>query len=620
MEVCLLDDSNNIIEEVNMIKPKYYKDLLISIKNKFKNIKEYYEIFIIDENNKEIIINNNNIYSKIKDILFIRLINKNILEQSLYEINYNKLSESKQELLDEKYNCILCSMIIKNENPYYCYECQKIYHEKCLKDWNNKCKKEYKNFSCPNCRNELSIEKWNKKLDYENNRKYDTNIMNKINEYKLNNNINNIIKEKKIKKYEIYINKTFNIFKNVFIKLNDINKILKLNNNLLNNIINNFSLNIDDIEIDNLSNIFNDELEKIKNYIKLNQNKGEKDFQNQNQKINNDEKSEPNLSDNPKIKLDSFINKKDQEENLNQMNEIKHKESKLENISNMMNNNNQNNIINYIIGKIKIKKEDINKNIRIINSYEEYLRSYSMRKSKDNYYYIYGNEKEIKENIILEINNTKINFHYYYKFNAEGEYIIKYIFKKFLTKANHLFSDCYNIISLDFTNFDTQNITYMSCMFKNCRELKNLNLSNFNSQNVTNMDYMFENCRSLINLDLYNFNTQNVTDMCRMFKDCYSLINLNLSNFNTQNVTNMLYMFKNCRALINLNLSNFNTQNVTNMSYMFENCKSLTHLNLSNFNTQNAIDIIGMFFNCSSLKINNIITKDKKILDEYDNK
>ena len=52
------------------------------------------------------------------------------------------------------------------------------------------------------------------------------------------------------------------------------------------------------------------------------------------------------------------------------------------------------------------------------------------------------------------------------------------------------------------------------------------------------------------------------------------------------------------------------------MSYMFHNCNSLTNLNLSNFNTQNDTNMMSMFLDCKSLKKNNIITKDKKILDE----
>ena len=55
------------------------------------------------------------------------------------------------------------------------------------------------------------------------------------------------------------------------------------------------------------------------------------------------------------------------------------------------------------------------------------------------------------------------------------------------------------------------------------------------------------------------------------------------------------------------------------MASMFSGCKSLTNLNLSNFNTQNAKEMYMMFFNCKSLDKNKIITKDNKILENFDN-
>ena len=176
LNIFILDDLDNLKEELTINKPKKYQELLRYLNNKNK----LYEIFIYDNNNK-IIINNEDKYKKIKDIIFIKEINnddleKSIfsinddLEKSIFSINYNKLSESKQDILDEKYNCNICSIIIKNEKPYLCYKCQKIFHEKCLKDWDNKCKLQNKILECPNCRNKLSIEKWNKKLDYEDNR------------------------------------------------------------------------------------------------------------------------------------------------------------------------------------------------------------------------------------------------------------------------------------------------------------------------------------------------------------------------------------------------------------------------------------------------------------------
>ena len=170
MEIFLLDNSNNTKEETNMPKPKSYLEFLQQIKSKFKNMPEYYEIFMLDEDNKEIKINNEEKYKIIEDILFIREIDENIFDQSLFELNYNKLSESKKDIFDQKYNCNICSIIIKNEKPYLCYKCQKIFHVKCLKDWDKKCKLKNKNLECPNCRNKLSIEKWNKKLEHDDDR------------------------------------------------------------------------------------------------------------------------------------------------------------------------------------------------------------------------------------------------------------------------------------------------------------------------------------------------------------------------------------------------------------------------------------------------------------------
>ena len=170
----------------------------------------------------------------------------------------------------------------------------KIFHDKCLKDWDKKCKLQNKNLICPNCRNELPIEKWNKKLDYEENRKDNANLMNKINEYKLNNNMNdniNKIKDKKINelkdneiiieklliKYEIYINETIEIFKNILNKINNIHNLMKLeNNNKINDLLNNFPLNIKNLNINAISTAINEELDNfnifIRNNININKN------------------------------------------------------------------------------------------------------------------------------------------------------------------------------------------------------------------------------------------------------------------------------------------------------------------------------------------------------------
>ena len=291
-------------------------------------------------------------------------------------------------------------------------------------------------------------------------------------------------------------------------------------------------------------------------------------------------------------------------------------------------------IINYIICEYNIKKEKINEPIQIINSYEEAKRQYRE--------YIKGieNEKEIKENCEIYLNNKSIDFCYKYKLTKEKNEI-KIISKTPLTNINWMFSDCSTLTSLNLSNFNTNNITSMCWMFYNCTSLTSLNLSNFNTNNVKDMERMFLRCTSLKSLNLSNFNTKNVTNMYGMFSHCYSLKSLNLSNFNTNNVTSMVSMFSFCSSLKSLNLSTFNTNNVTSMGGMFGGCSSLTSLNLSNFNTDNVTSMGGMFWGCSSLNFLdlsnfnsnnvtkiicmftgmnedcNLICSDKKILNEF---
>ena len=130
---------------------------------------------------------------------------------------------------------------------------------------------------------------------------------------------------------------------------------------------------------------------------------------------------------------------------INQVNKFLIKELKIKEknsigkIQNKINNMNINNILinnnNYIIAETEIKDNDINKDIRIINSYEEYMRkvwpSYEIKKE-------YMNEEKIKQ-CEIRINNKIIPFNYYYKFTQKGKYIIKYSYNNYLTNTRSMF-------------------------------------------------------------------------------------------------------------------------------------------------------------------------------------
>ena len=258
--------------------------------------------------------------------------------------------------------------------------------------------------------------------------------------------------------------------------------------------------------------------------------------------------------------------------------------SKIKNNLLIINKGGNNIFMNYIIGELDIK--EVGQKIRIINSYEESRRENKYIDDKKEY----ENEKEIKDNCIIFINDEFIPFSYSYKFNKKGKYTVLYIFKNNITNTNYMFNGCSSLTNI---NLNTNNVNDMSGMFYECSSLTNINLSNFNTNNVTNMSYMFYGCSSLTNINLSNFNTNNVTNMSLMFYECSSLTNINLSNFNTKNVTNMRSIFNGCSSLTNINLSNFNTNNVKYMGDMFSGCYKLNK--------------------------NNIITKDKKILNELYN-
>ena len=184
---------------------------------------------------------------------------------------------------------------------------------------------------------------------------------------------------------------------------------------------------------------------------------------------------------------------------------------------------------------------------------------------------------------------------------------LEYLNTANITDMSSMFQNCYNLKSLDFTNFDTKNVSNMYFMFYNCPNLTSLDLTDFNTKNVKNMYGMFGDCSNLNSLDITNFNTAKVTDMGNMFLGCSNLTSLDLTNFNTAKVTNMYGMFNACSALTSLDLTNFNTAEVRDMSYMFnmldESSTALTTIYVSdNFVTTNVQNGKNMFKNCTKLK------------------
>ena len=128
---------------------------------------------------------------------------------------------------------------------------------------------------------------------------------------------------------------------------------------------------------------------------------------------------------------------------------------------------------NYIDAEIYIKEEDINKDVRIINSFDNYKRENELKDEETETDNIYPNEKEIKR-CKIEINGKLNKFSYFYKFNKEGKYNIKYSLPSKLTNMSSMFALCNSLTNIDLSNFNAQKVTNISYMFSGCNSLKNI--------------------------------------------------------------------------------------------------------------------------------------------------
>ena len=172
--------------------------------------------------------------------------------------------------------------------------------------------------------------------------------------------------------------------------------------------------------------------------------------------------------------------------------------------------------------------------------------------------------------------------------------------------CSFIFSQFYNLESINFDNFITVYTTNMYGMFLSCKALKSIDLSSFNTANVTNMRSLFNKCESLTSIDLTNYNSSKASALTYMFYQCRNLKSLDLSSFNISNATDIEGLFYECENLEEVNLSSFNTSKVTNMARMFFKCYIIENIDIHNFDFTKATDLTSMFNECKKVKTINL--------------
>ena len=202
------------------------------------------------------------------------------------------------------------------------------------------------------------------------------------------------------------------------------------------------------------------------------------------------------------------------------------------------------------------------------------------------------NEKDIKQ-VLIRINDELIPFSYKYKFPSIGNYTIKYSFPHSLEKA------CY--------------------LFCGCNTLKKADLSNFDTSKLKNISNMFDFCSNLETLIFFNSPIEKVTDMDEFLIGCFELKSVSFSNFGKEISVSMDKIFMWCEKLENVDLSNFKAK-IVSAEEMIRCCGELKKIDLSGLTSTSESKIEYMFAEVKSFEKENLIIKDKRILESYNNR
>ena len=138
----------------------------------------------------------------------------------------------------------------------------------------------------------------------------------------------------------------------------------------------------------------------------------------------------------------------------------------------------------------------------------------------------------------LIIDGIEYDKKYYHSFEKAGLHSVIFHFQNKLDSLELFFNENSNLIEVDFSQLETENIKSLSNLFRQCSNLKKINFgSNFDTSKVTNMQYLFYFCGSLNELDLSSFKLENLINAEYMFAYC---INLKEIIFNDNTRTNNL--------------------------------------------------------------------------------
>ena len=270
------------------------------------------------------------------------------------------------------------------------------------------------------------------------------------------------------------------------------------------------------------------------------------------------------------------------------------------------------------LGSSDDKKENLRSTIDYTHNESRQLSQKNLKDSKSNYIkavyncpYNYNKCKFytpismfVTQVYSITINGIKFVYDISYFLGNSGVKEVTFEFRQKIKSMYRFFYKCEYLISVDFSDFDTSELTNMNEMFFYCTNLKTITWGpNFSTSKVTDMESLFQYCFKLESIDLSSFDTGKVKTFRSMFSGCSSLKEFNASSFDTSSLNDTVEMFRFCDSLTSVDISSFKFSKSASIASMFLGCKSLKTVNFGdNFDASNIIYMGDLFGSCSSLE------------------
>ena len=133
---------------------------------------------------------------------------------------------------------------------------------------------------------------------------------------------------------------------------------------------------------------------------------------------------------------------------------------------------------------------------------------------------LHNNLKELNDsNVELYINGTKQKYQKFFESSYEGNILIRLEFKTKIKDCSCMFYDCKDIIEIDLSQLDTENVIYMNSMFSGCWQLKSIDLSSFNTKKLVSMEKIFSHCICLESVNLSSFSGESLLYFENIFRE-----------------------------------------------------------------------------------------------------